>query len=1068
MSSLPYLTLIPAGAGSGKTHRIKEQLADWVQNGLVQSDRIAASTFTEAAANELRERIRKTLMQRGHLEAALKLDQSFICTIHAFGKRLLSEYAFEAGICPQPRLLTEDEGKLLLRKAISRIDRIEAVSRRLRAFGYRFDFGTETTDVEAFRQRILEAINMLRTIGGSSDRDTILKHALDHVARTYGPVEDGVSLTSSLRHSVESLMDKYPACMRDFVNSDSAKKAVEGDFRNIQQAAKTDALDDNWALWKALQDLKVFKKNDQLPSDYQDLAREVMGHACALYRHPGPRDDALQHTEVLLSSAWDALTEYAVDKLEKGIIDYTDMIDGAHRLLSQPEVIKHLAGRFDCLLIDEFQDTNPLQFSFLWKLHQAGVPALVVGDLKQSIMGFQSADPRLMASLLEQHPDQCQPLDGNWRSQARLMDMVNAFGTQMFGKAYTLLRPRATYTSRLDPLEIIRYEGTKVTADVMSQHVAAHVRGLLADERIEVFDRHLNTHRRLRGEDIAVLAYTHTRLAKYATALRQLDIRVRLDQDGWFESREVQLAYHALSFVADPQDRHATLYLAVTELGQDSLTTASENLLRKEALSFPFRASLEAISGRQADLTVDELVIETMEAMQLLDFAAVWPESSRVRANLVKLMGEGRAFVSADREALAGAGFHGSGLKTFLAWLRHRVEERDGDRQPEPKVHDEDAVNLVTWHASKGREWPIVIVTHLDWNANSKLPSLDVQYTNFNDLGNVLDNARVEFSPDFDAPETVERFRSPLDEKAGREGLNVLYVALTRARERLILEWPANLEKSSRYTYWHLLKESARAEVQGNTLQVGKEAFPCRVVAASKETPPDFDEATSPGPLSLPRSGRRALQRGTGPSVLHPVFAVPSQMPGQEEQIGSFDMDTIEYGPYLEFDLPPGINRGLLMHRAIELLGQGVPEPVVRGVLPHEVSEEDWTKIQQMSSAFLQHIRDIYRPISLHWEVPIVSRNLDGVVISGTIDLIVEGEEGLWIIDHKSDQPRDLREAFLYYLPQLQSYARALSEGLGKPVSGIAIHWACLGAVTERKGSAKVSGSKKEKEDRAS
>ena len=126
---MPHLTLIPAGAGSGKTYRIKEQLADWVETGLVKPDRIAAVTFTESAASELRERIRTTLMMRGRLEDALRLDQSFISTIHGFGNRLLVEYAFEAGSCPTPRLLAEDEEQLLLRKAIARIDRIEPLSR---------------------------------------------------------------------------------------------------------------------------------------------------------------------------------------------------------------------------------------------------------------------------------------------------------------------------------------------------------------------------------------------------------------------------------------------------------------------------------------------------------------------------------------------------------------------------------------------------------------------------------------------------------------------------------------------------------------------------------------------------------------------------------------------------------------------------------------------------------------------------------------------------------------------------------------------------------------------------
>ena len=291
---------------------------------------------------------------------------------------------------------------------------------------------------------------------------------------------------------------------------------MENDYRNLQRAAKESALDKDWKLWKSLQGLKVFKNDKQLPADYQEMAREVMTCAGELYRHPGPLEDALQHGEVLMKSAWDALSDYADRKTKKGIIDYTDMIDGARRLLEQPEVLEHLATRFDCLVIDEFQDTNPLQFSLLWKLHKAGVPALIVGDLKQSIMGFQSADPRLMRSLLTKFPEHCSPLDTNWRSQPGLMHVINAFGTQLFGKEYKSLTPNADYQSHLRPLEAICFEGKKITQTVMAQHTAARIKSLLSDPSIKVYDRHTKSHRPIRGEDIAILGLTHNRLKKYA------------------------------------------------------------------------------------------------------------------------------------------------------------------------------------------------------------------------------------------------------------------------------------------------------------------------------------------------------------------------------------------------------------------------------------------------------------------------------------------------------------------------------------------------------------------------
>ena len=95
--SLPALTIIPAGAGSGKTYTIQKRLSEWIRDGKVQPERIVAVTFTEAAAGELRERIRVELIRSGHPEHALKLDQAIITTIHGFGLRVLTEFCFVIG-----------------------------------------------------------------------------------------------------------------------------------------------------------------------------------------------------------------------------------------------------------------------------------------------------------------------------------------------------------------------------------------------------------------------------------------------------------------------------------------------------------------------------------------------------------------------------------------------------------------------------------------------------------------------------------------------------------------------------------------------------------------------------------------------------------------------------------------------------------------------------------------------------------------------------------------------------------------------------------------------------------
>ncbi len=137
--SIPLLTVVPAGAGSGKTHHIHECLAQWISAGEVAPERIVAVTFTEAAAAELRERVRARLLAGGRVEDALRLDQAFISTIHGFGLRLLTEYAFDAGLSPSHRLLDEDEETMLVRLALARTRKADVLTGDLKGFGYKYN-----------------------------------------------------------------------------------------------------------------------------------------------------------------------------------------------------------------------------------------------------------------------------------------------------------------------------------------------------------------------------------------------------------------------------------------------------------------------------------------------------------------------------------------------------------------------------------------------------------------------------------------------------------------------------------------------------------------------------------------------------------------------------------------------------------------------------------------------------------------------------------------------------------------------------------------------------------------
>ena len=448
-------------------------------------------------------------------------------------------------------------------------------------------------------------------------------------------------------------------------------------------------------------------------------------------------------------------------------------------------MVNTLVSRIDCLVIDEFQDTNPLQFALLWQLKDAGVPTVTVGDLKQAIMGFQGAGPRLFDALIKQNQDVAKPLTSNWRSQPDLMHFINAVRPGLFGDGYVPLTPQGAGSTQesVELIDFVAVKARKGQHAVRAVSVGERLQALLEDSTQKVVDRRSKQSRGLRGGDIAVLCPTHKMLSDYAAVLRSMGLRVRLQEDGWHESRIVQLACQALVYVANPQNRHAALYLSVTELGNLDLKTALEQLIANGKIEDPVLDQLDALASHVEDRTIFALVADTFSALRLFDVVSAWPDADQARANLLRL--QAGEFMDANREALASGGYHGSGIQSFLAWLNAKIEKKDKNNQPDPRVIDEDAIQLATWHSSKGREWPVVFVCGMGRELKPRLPNMALGYHSFEDLSELIEKTQIEYSPKFTAPESDDQFLGDLENETELESRKLIYVALTRAREKL-------------------------------------------------------------------------------------------------------------------------------------------------------------------------------------------------------------------------------------------------------------------------------------------
>ena len=270
--------------------------------------------------------------------------------------------------------------------------------------------------------------------------------------------------------------------------------------------------------------------------------------------------------------------------------------------------------------------------------------------------------------------------------------------------------------------------------------VGERFRALLEDPTQTIEDRHTKQTRRLKGGDIAVLCPTHDMLAKYAEVLRAQGHRVRLQADGWYASRAVQIALHALAYLANP----ARSACGAVSRGHGARVAHAAGGARAADGSRADRgaAAREARSAGRRGGGADRVHAggggdRGARAVRYRDALAGRRAAAREPAAAARP--RRREFMDANREALAYGGFHGSGVQTFLAWLEARVELKDGDRQPEPRVLDEDAIVLTTWHSAKGREWPVVAVCGLDKRSRASCRTWGSGYASFEDLSRLLE-----------------------------------------------------------------------------------------------------------------------------------------------------------------------------------------------------------------------------------------------------------------------------------------------------------------------------------------
>jgi ATP-dependent exoDNAse (exonuclease V) beta subunit len=381
-SGRPDVEIVAASAGSGKTHRLATTLEEEVAARRVRPEAVVAVTFTIKAAAELEERVRSHLIGKGRTTDAQRLGAARIGTVHGVCARLLSEFAFELGLPPEQHVLDARLAGLALQEALETVLTPER-TREAADLGSRlYDFHVGVLAKEIIDRARVNTITP-ETLRGCAERSWAgFREVLEE------PLTDGSRIERDLLAALEDFERDSPAA--DTTNDTTGARRHVGAALNRLRSGR----DLRWDAWARFDRLKTGAKS-------RAAAQKVQAAAHDFQRHPQFSRDLERATSLVFEVAADALDEYQGYKRRRGLVDFTDQLALALEALRKPAVRKELDGEIDLVLVDEFQDTSPIQLAIFVELARLAKRSIWVGDQKQAIFGFLQADPALMDAAIE-------------------------------------------------------------------------------------------------------------------------------------------------------------------------------------------------------------------------------------------------------------------------------------------------------------------------------------------------------------------------------------------------------------------------------------------------------------------------------------------------------------------------------------------------------------------------------------------------------------------------------------------------------------------------------------------
>ncbi len=803
------IKIISAGAGSGKTYYLTEEMSKLLRDKQVRASGIIATTFTDKSAAEIATRVRTKLLSDGLTDAANDLSNALIGTVHGLGVKLLRRFAFEAGVSPRIDIIAAEDQSHFFNLSLSRVLTLERIE-KIDEIGNRFGFFSNSYSPVDWRNMVSQLTDGARvndfgraelahskTLSVNSFLEFLKPPAATNELEAEIYKMDlsiyYVRLTKLITETIEALE------ANGTIDTTATTKNVIEELKKIRRKlGQIEGLE--WYELLKISKLKSGVKSKELLFDVQQLAT-------AHLFLPAFHLDIKMFIEEIFDISADALEEYDHFKRTRGLIDYTDMEVQVNRLLDNSDVREALRAEIDLLLVDEFQDTSPIQLEIFLKLAKIAKQSIWVGDPKQSIYGFRGAEPRLMQAIINKY-GVGEILDTSWRSRGDIVRLTNAIFCKAFAEempiSHIALRENPKILEPTPPQYALQYwhfhSEKKVTVSWTADAIAQAIKELLLESKEGknlIYSKGESIARPAREGDIAVLCRKNSQCRDIAKALHTVGIKAAIAQTGLLDTTEAKLTFALLRYLLNRRD--ALAVAEILRIGERWTTTAilehrleflesNESTDWKWANEYPLLHSINELRRETAELSPFEILNLLFEELNIRKIVTTWGNSETRLENLDILRSLAKKYEENCNKRHAAASLGG-----FLLYLQ-QLEKNKKDEQSAGKGND--AVNILTYHKSKGLEYPIVVCHNLDEKPKDGVFGLSIiSETKTVDLEHLLKNRWLRFwvnpypkttkNPLLDELLASERQSKLIDIR--KEDARLLYVGITRARSYVIL-----------------------------------------------------------------------------------------------------------------------------------------------------------------------------------------------------------------------------------------------------------------------------------------